>query len=86
MADEFAKGLGIATAAGLAWMVLAGWYKTPSFTSNRQMFEPAPETLDVYGQLAIVLHDAMFVFMILGPLTFWVLLPAVREVRASMTD
>ena len=28
MADEFAKGLGILTIAGLGWMVLSGWYTT----------------------------------------------------------
>jgi hypothetical protein len=83
MADEFAKGLGIATAAGLGWMVLAGWYKTHEFGSNRQLFQPAPDNLDIYGQLAMVLHDAMIVTMLLGPLVFWFLVPAVREARTS---
>ncbi|ERH06655.1 MAG: hypothetical protein J07HN4v3_02278 [Halonotius sp. J07HN4] len=31
MADEFMKGFGILTGAGLLWMTLAGWYQTPSF-------------------------------------------------------
>ncbi|PYZ02684.1 hypothetical protein C8039_03740 [Halogeometricum sp. wsp3] len=35
MADEFIKGLGIFTAAGLGWMVLAGWYRTSSFESTQ---------------------------------------------------
>lgn len=82
MADEFAKGLGIATAAGLGWMVLAGWYNTPEFFSNNQMFEPTPENLDLYGDLAVVLRDAFLVFAILGMLTFWFVLPAYREARA----
>ena len=33
MADEFIKGLALFCGAGLAWMVLAGWYRTPSFES-----------------------------------------------------
>lgn len=83
MADEFVKGLGIATTAGLAWMVLSGWYNTPTFDSTRQMLEPAPQSLDVYGQLALVLRDAMLVFGILGALTFWVFIPAVQQARAT---
>jgi hypothetical protein len=83
MADEFAKGLGIATAAGLGWMVLAGWYNTPEFFSNFQLLEPTPENLDLYGELAVVLRDTLLVFGILGMLTFWFVLPAVREIRAA---
>lgn len=86
MADEFAKGLGILTTAGLAWMVTAGWYNTPSFSSTSQMLDPTPETLDIYGQLAVVLRDAMLVFALLGAVTFWVLIPAYREARASTSD
>lgn len=83
MADEFAKGLGIASAGGLAWMVLAGWYNTPEFFSESQMLDPTPENLDVYGQLSVVLRDAFLVFALLGMLTFWFLLPAYREFRAA---
>ena len=86
MADEFAKGLGIAVAAGLGWMVMAGWYNTPEFFSEQQLLEPTPENLDVYGQLAVVLRDAFVVFAILGMLTFWFLLPAYREARASLRE
>lgn len=87
MADEFAKGLGILTAGGLAWMVLAGWYNTPSFESTSQMLDPTtPEALDVYGQMAVVLRDAMLVFALLGAVTFWFLLPAFREVRAARSE
>jgi hypothetical protein len=87
MADEFAKGLGIATMGGLAWMVLAGWYNTPSFESTSQMLDPTtPEALDVYGQLAVVLRDAFLVFAILGPVVFWFLVPAYREARAGRAE
>lgn len=83
MADEFVKGLGIASAAGLGWMVIAGWYNTPEFFSEHQLLAPTPEPLDVYGQLAVVLRDALLVFALLGMLTFWFLLPAYREARTA---
>ena len=80
MADEFAKGLGILVSGGLAWMVFAGWYNTPSF-EGAQLVGATPQGLDAYSQLAIVLRDVMFWFAILGALAFWVGIPAVREVR-----
>ena len=86
MADEFVKGLGIATAGGLGWMVMAGWYNTPEFFSEQQMLEPTPETLDVYGQLSVVLRDAFLVFAILGMVVFWFLLPAYRQARAAYAE
>lgn len=80
MADEFAKGLGIFIGAGLLWMVLAGWYNTPGF-EEEQLIAPNPETLDVWGEVAIVLKEALFWFAILGAITFWVVIPAAREAR-----
>jgi Zn-dependent protease with chaperone function len=85
MADEFAKGLGILTGAGLAWMVLAGWYTTPGF-EDTQLIAPNPTNLDVYGTAAIILKEALFWFAILGALTFWVVIPAVRRGREAMAD
>lgn len=86
MADEFAKGLGIATTAGLGWMVLSGWYNTHEFSSSRQMLQEAPKNLDVYGQLAMLLRDALFVFGVAGALTFWFIVPAVREARTRLEE
>jgi hypothetical protein len=87
MADEFAKGLGILVAAGFGWMVLAGWYNTPSFNGAQLLgADPPAATLDTYGQLAIVLKDALFWFAILGALTFWVVIPAVEEFRRAMGE
>lgn len=86
MADEFIKGFGIATTAGLGWMILSGWYNTPEFGSTHQMLEAAPDGLDIYGQLAMVLRDALFVFGVLGVLIFWVLIPAIREARKYADD
>jgi hypothetical protein len=84
MADEFVKGLGIFTGAGLGWLVLAGWYRTPGFESTRQLVSPAspdPASADLFNLLAIGLMDGLFWFALLGPLAFWVVLPAVRQAR-----
>jgi hypothetical protein len=34
MADEFAKGLAIFSGAGMIWLTIAGWYRTPSFEGD----------------------------------------------------
>jgi hypothetical protein len=89
MADEFIKGLGIFTGAGLGWIVLAGWYRTPSFESTQQLVgptSPAPANADLFNLLGIVLMDVLLWFAILGPLAFWVLLPAVREARDALGE
>ncbi len=85
MADEFAKGLGILTTAGLAWMVLSGWYTTTSFEEG-QLFGPPPADPDFYGQIALFLREALFWFAILGALTFWVVVPAVNEARDRLAE
>ncbi|MEF8820362.1 MAG: hypothetical protein V5A31_12025 [Haloferacaceae archaeon] len=89
MADEFVKGLGILTGAGLLWMVLAGWYRTPSFESTQQLV--APLTVDtgsatLLNVVAITLMDVFFWLAILGPLTFWVLIPAGRQARKALEE
>jgi hypothetical protein len=85
MADEFAKGLGIAVTAGLGWMVLAGWYNTPSF-EGQQLLAPNPENVEGYSQLALILKEALFWFAVLGALTFWVVIPAINEARNAWAD
>jgi len=82
MADEFIKGFGILTAGGLAWMVLSGWYTTPSFEET-QLVAEIPSNLDTYGQAAIVLREVLFWFTILGVVTFWVVLPALDQLREA---
>ncbi|MFD1634700.1 DUF7314 family protein [Haloplanus ruber] len=87
MADEFIKGVGIFTGAGLGWIVLAGWYRTPSFESTRQLVSPVspnPANADLFNLLAIGLMDVLLWFAILGPLAFWVLLPAARQARKAV--
>lgn len=84
MADEFIKGLTIFIGAGLGWMVIAGWYQTPSF-EGAQLVGPRPpaESLSLLDQLALLAGDALAVFAIAGALTFWIVIPAWREFRAS---
>lgn len=89
MADEFIKGLGIFTGAGLAWMVLAGWFRTPGFESTQQLVAPvtvSAASADPLTALAITLMDVLFWFALLGPLAFWVLVPAGRQARDTLRD
>lgn len=83
MADEFMKGFTILMSSALGWMVIAGWYNTPSFTEN-QLSAAAPENLQMLDQLALTFKTGLLWFAILGVLTFWVLIPAGRELRKSM--
>jgi hypothetical protein len=85
MSDEFIKGFGILTIAGLGWMTIAGWFNTPGF-EDTQLIAPDPTNVDVYAQLAITLKNALFWFAILGALTFWVIIPAIEEARELRAD
>jgi hypothetical protein len=82
MADEFAKGFGILVTAGLGWMTLAGWYTTAGF-EDTQLIAPDPAAANFYDSVALLLKDVLFWFAILGALTFWVLIPAMREARKA---
>jgi hypothetical protein len=82
MADEFMKGLGLLTGAGLVWMVLAGWYKTPSFAGG-QLVTPVSGDLTMYDQLAVILLEGMFWLAIFGAVLFWVGIPLGRELYAK---
>ncbi|MEA1931303.1 DUF7314 family protein [Halohasta litorea] len=84
MADEFIKGFGILTGAGLVWMVLAGWYQTPSFFMTNQLIAPPPEPGNVFDAISIFLIDVFLWTAILGALTFWILIPAGREAAAAI--
>lgn len=85
MADEFVKGFAILTSSMLGWMVLAGWYNTPSF-SHGQFGMPPPEDLQMLDQLALTVKFGLLWFAILGALTFWVIIPLVNELRAARAD
>jgi hypothetical protein len=89
MADEFIKGLGIFTTGGLGWMVLAGWYRTPSFESTQQLVAPIivdPASADVFNLTGILLMQVLFWFTIIGTLTFWVVIPAAKQARETIGD
>ena len=82
MADEFAKGFGILVTAGLGWLTLAGWYNTPGF-EDTQLIAPDPAAGNFYDTVAILLKDGLFWFAILGALTFWIVIPAIRQAREA---
>ncbi len=83
MADEFMKGFAILTSSALGWMVIAGWYNTQSF-SEQQLAMPAPENLQMLDQIALTFKTGLLWFAILGTLTFWVFIPAGRELRKTL--
>lgn len=85
MADEFIKGLGILTGSGLIWFIVSAWFNTESFEGT-QMIAPNPDDVGLYADLLITIKDIAFWFAILGALTFWVLIPAVREGRRVYED
>ncbi|WP_267642918.1 DUF7314 family protein [Haloarchaeobius amylolyticus] len=85
MADEFGKGLAIGTGAGLIWMVLAGWYNTPSF-EGAQLTGPGPENPGAYDALGVMVKNGLFWFAVLGMLTFWVVIPAARELQGQLAE
>ncbi|QSG06598.1 putative membrane protein [Halapricum desulfuricans] len=69
--------------AGLGWMIIAGWYQTPSF-SGAQLFGERPSDPGVYAELALTLGDALFWFAVFGALAFWLVIPAGRKLRAEI--
>jgi len=83
MADEFMKGLALFSLGGLGLIVFGGWYRTPSFENIVQLVNEPQEIETVYDQIGLFAGDVMFWLMIVGPLTFWVLIPAVRQLRSS---
>lgn len=85
MADEFIKGLAIFSGAGLIWLVIAAWFRTPSFYAE-QLWGPGPEDPDTLAQAALILADVMFWVAIIGALVFWFVIPVGREVRSYLQD
>jgi hypothetical protein len=47
---------------------------------------PNPAEADLFNALAIGLMDVLLWFAILGPLAFWLVLPAVREAREALEN
>jgi len=86
MADEFMKGFGILTGAGLVWMTLAGWYQTPSFFITNQLIAPPPEPANVFDAISIFLIDIFLWTALLGAFAFWILIPAGRELARALEE
>lgn len=80
MADEFMKGFAILIVCTLGWMTLAGWYNTAGFEST-QLIAETTGAGTLYDQIAYVLRDGFFWAAILGPLTFWLIIPSINEFR-----
>ncbi len=86
MADEFIKGFGILSGAGLVWMTLAGWYQTPDFYITNQLIAPVAEPETVFDAIAIFMIDIFLWTAILGALAFWILIPVGRELVRSVEE
>jgi hypothetical protein len=86
MADEFIKGLALFALGGLGWITFGAWYRTPSYYEIVQLVNPAEGVETVYGQVGVLTGDALYWLMILGPLTFWVLIPITRQIRRSVGE
>ncbi|MFB6307933.1 MAG: hypothetical protein ABEH35_01260 [Haloarculaceae archaeon] len=86
MADEFIKGFGILSIAGLGWMTLAGWYRTHSFEGAQLTGEITLENKTLFDQIGLFMMDALLWFAVLGALTFWVFIPALEEAREYLAE
>ena len=88
MADEFIKGLGIFTGAGLGWLVLAGWYRTTSAESTQQLVAPVtvPADTTVFNSIGVMLMDVLFWLALFGAFACWVLIPLAKQARAAYDD
>lgn len=78
MGDEFIKGFGILTSAGLMWLIISAWFYTEGFEET-QLIGPGPDSIGIYSTILVGLRDVFFWFAILGALTFWVVIPAARQ-------
>ena len=86
MADEFMKGFGLFSVAGLLWMVSASWYRTAGFEDTQLIAPPPEEPGTSLDALAIFLGDLMFWLALIGALTFWIVIPAIRQARTSLNE
>lgn len=86
MADEFMKGLALFSTGALGWFFFAGWYRVPDYYIVRQLVVEPPAPNNVFDAIAIFASDVFMWLAILGALTFWVLIPAGRELRRSLEE
>jgi hypothetical protein len=83
MTDEFIKGLTLFVLGALGWITFAGWYRTPSYYVVAQLVGEPQGVNTTFGEIGVLAGDVFVWLMVLGPLTFWLLIPASRELRAS---
>ena len=86
MADEFAKGLAIFSGAGLVWLTIAGWYRTPSFEEPGLIAPVEVSDPSIYDTIAILLMDVSAWFAVIGALAFWVVIPALEQARDAYAE
>lgn len=86
MADEFMKGMALFALGGLGWITFGGLYRTSSYYEVSQLVNPPVGVNTVYEQIGLFAGDVFFWLMFVGPLAFWVLLPASRELRRSLAE
>ncbi|MFB6074392.1 MAG: hypothetical protein ABEJ89_05220 [Haloarculaceae archaeon] len=86
MADEFAKGLSILVTAGLGWMTLAGWYRTPGFESAQLNGAIQVQNPTVFDQIGFFLMPVLFWLAVFGALAFWVGVPLIEQARSAWAD
>ncbi|MUW15502.1 hypothetical protein GJ633_13340 [Halorubrum sp. CBA1125] len=86
MADEFIKGFALFSIGALGWFTFGGWYRTPSYYEIVQLVNPPEGVNTAYGEIGVLAGEASFWLMIVGALTFWVIVPASRELRDALND
>lgn len=82
MADEFIKGLGMVASGGLIWLSISAWFTTAGF-GGTQLIAAPPEDAGLYVNVLLTVRGIALWTMILGALTFWIVIPAVREGRRA---
>lgn len=82
MSDEFIKGLGLLTGAGLIWISISAWFNTEG-VEGTQLIAPNPDDVGLYADVLISIKDIALWAAILGALTFWFVIPAAREGRRA---
>jgi len=80
MADEFIKGFGMLTTGFMGWMVVAAWFKTPSFEGTQLIAAP-PDDPDLFSEIALIIGESMLWFGLFGALLFWLILPLFGQFR-----
>ncbi len=82
MADEFIKGLGLTSVGGLVWLSISAWFNTEGFAGTQLVAAP-PDDIGLYVNVLLTIREIALWTAILGALTFWIVIPALREGRRA---